>query len=1347
MPVPYPEVFVKGGGSLRGAPWKRLVCLQVVVFDWLILNKPRAAPMALRIGKKLNSRQWSCVKTLEFLARDGNTPIHVLAHDMGRSAAKMENFQLELDALCRAAAFLHAEEGSYFAAGLSHSFLNENEELRCGSLVGALGETAVLGAKPLVADRLTFPSAPAFDPRKYFCAETLKRYDQPLSDGLNPDDVGVPPKVQIRATHENKLKLLKKMAECGMLQPLAPGSFPDKFRSGLFAVHKDEVKDRMVLDGRPANMIDKGQSKWCAAMASASTLASIYLEDDKVLVGSGEDLRDYFYQFQVSSERTARNVLATDLNEFEARAIFGSSFSWPSYPLQVGLSTLAMGDKCACEFAQCAHIALCLQHDVCSVGEIISLRGSLPRGLLQVGIIVDDLVILEQVLRERWGKDGWFENTSSAKRVRNVRAGYEKAGLLNNPKKAFVGETALKFWGCEIDGDKGMLRCANSRLWPTMLITMRTAMLGLATVGLLEALAGCWVSLLNVRRRMYCLLDCIFEPLGLSDKPRDVLRLSAEMKDEMVTLCVLSSLAVVNLRAPFSTLISATDASMSGMGSVRCHVPMPVARELSRHCLRKGNWAKLLPPGKAWLRQHDMLEAEDEMPDKHYVCHPFWEVIARGLPFEEAWRLRVDKPVHINILELRAHLREERFLCSKFQSLRTFYGLDSQVCLGAVTKGRCASRALNAELQRSLAYPISADHYGNYMYFESEHNRADAPSRSEDVEPPDIELPAWYDALAEGDVSLFDVWMDTFAPEFRPEEPPFHELCSCDGVVLKPAAKCGRRRRNAKRASFSVGSEFVESKVDPFFDDSLPSLLSSEVKELLRTFPKKQFFFPAQFKGFTQPGALDLFSGTFGVAKQLIATGAPWVLTFEWNRSKDEDLLNPELRDKILFLLREVAFKAVGAAPICSSFSRAVTPPVRNMRYPRGMPGLRVSMRLKVSQGNSHSDFLAVVVDECYLLEVLLLSFWYEMAKGYKSAKWCKADKLNVAKCAKAGEGARIGEADNPGPARRRYGGDLNTLEGMPLQTARTLGMEQRLLSEFVKWCNVTLKTATAENVFDKVPSFLPEVLRCYGDLLFQNAGSLSNFRHLILAAQRWKPLARPFMFKAWELVERWEAQTPVVHRSPVPEVLVKAMCALAWQLGWTGWVGATVLAFYGAGRLGEVLRCNREDLLLPEDLLQDAGGATFLRLRTFKSRNRQPAKVQHMKITDVVASKLISKIFKHMPLDLPLFDGSAYQYRKRWDLLLEMLGISKSSALTPGGLRAGAAVFHYRCGKGVQDLLWLMRLRSQTTLEAYLQEVAALNTFATFSAEVRRSVLLSASAFPFLVNADGSMQRQDKRG
>lgn len=135
----------------------------------------------------------------------------------------------------------------------------------------------------------------------------------------------------------------------------------------------------------------------------------------------------------------------------------------------------------------------------------------------------------------------------------------------------------------------------------------------------------------------------------------------------------------------------------------------------------------------------------------------------------------------------------------------------------------------------------------------------------------------------------------------------------------------------------------------------------------------------------------------------------------------------------------------------------------------------------------------------------------------------------------------------------------------------------------------------------------------------------------------------------------------PVQHRVPIPHNVVIVMSVYAWHLEWYAWIGAMLLAFYGAGRLGEVLKCAREDLVLPGDVVEAEGTPVFLRLRIFKSRLRQPAKVQHMKVTDATASLLLSKIFTHTPLDLPLFGVSPYQYRKRWDQLLKLLKVPTS--------------------------------------------------------------------------------------
>ncbi len=168
-----------------------------------------------------------------------------------------------------------------------------------------------------------------------------------------------------------------------MLQLVQHDDTRERYRSGLFSVHKDEVRDRMIMDSRPANMVDRSQTLWVRAMASAATLSQLVLSGDSVLQMSGEDLRDYFYQFRINKERTARNCLNDCLTKEEALFVFGEKVLEQPPPFLVGLSTLAMGDVNACEFAQSSHIGLCLQKQVCSPSELLCLRGPIPRGLLQ----------------------------------------------------------------------------------------------------------------------------------------------------------------------------------------------------------------------------------------------------------------------------------------------------------------------------------------------------------------------------------------------------------------------------------------------------------------------------------------------------------------------------------------------------------------------------------------------------------------------------------------------------------------------------------------------------------------------------------------------------------------------------------------------------------------------------------------------------------------------------------------------------------------------------------------------------------------------------------------------------
>ena len=155
LPLPYPEVFRRAAGSrVPGAHLKRLTCLQVAALDWMLLGCPAAAPLFLRLGRRLNAKQWTVVRMLEHLAVDRNFPEFVTAADMGRAAGKVEDFQDSLDALARAAVALHGEFGGYsFMKPSRDGCSKEAQLLRAGQIVGRADRNPVVTAKPLIAKR------------------------------------------------------------------------------------------------------------------------------------------------------------------------------------------------------------------------------------------------------------------------------------------------------------------------------------------------------------------------------------------------------------------------------------------------------------------------------------------------------------------------------------------------------------------------------------------------------------------------------------------------------------------------------------------------------------------------------------------------------------------------------------------------------------------------------------------------------------------------------------------------------------------------------------------------------------------------------------------------------------------------------------------------------------------------------------------------------------------------------------------------------------------------------------------------------------------------------------------
>ena len=257
---------------------------------------------------------------------------------------------------------------------------------------------------------------------------------------------------------------------------------------------------------------------------------------------------------------------------------------------------------------------------------------------------------------------------------------------------------------------------------------------------------------------------------------------------------------------------------------------------------------------------------------------------------------------------------------------------------------------------------LGSDLYAGLGFFASRINRADGPTRSAPPPPPDMPLPLWWDDMASGKFEGFDAWLEEAhrLAGLEPVEIDFSELGFREPVPLAT----GRRERKVRYYASLAKSGSQEQDSKPLEEIKKPPMsLTDEVVKMLETIPGVQILWKnGSCRSFCEAGALDLYTGRGGVAKALLCYDCPFVVTYEWKRSSEENLLIRDLQLFILGLVKARAFRVVGAAIICVSFSRAVTPAVRSSRFPRGLPFMRQTMKQRVKEGNVHSDFVAELI-------------------------------------------------------------------------------------------------------------------------------------------------------------------------------------------------------------------------------------------------------------------------------------------------------------------------------------------------------------------------------------------------
>eukprot|EP00438_Fugacium_kawagutii_P001100 Skav235078 [mRNA] locus=scaffold2106:3814:8424:- [translate_table: standard] len=761
--LPYPEVFAKKHQLEDEAmTLKKGVCALVIVLNYLHLGRPARSDERLWGRRKLSRKQWEAVRRFEAMLQAWDSVSQISPEVMGRTASKVETLEDTLEQLEVIAQGLDGSSNKYFARAKGEDQLGQPVE-DTGAVVGRMKGAPPSTFKQVDPDRLTFVGRPSYDPTPYLDPLSRRIYLDPCGERLAPSEVARrPPKLRVHCSRSAKIKLFDLLDSSSRLRLHLPHEVLPDYGSGMFCVGKDLLKDRMILDSRGANLLESPPARWIRSLGSAESLTRLVLEEDELLQVSGNDLRDFYYLFSATPSRSRRNVLVGAMRPQELAHLRCLKPEHHGAPAVYGaLSSLAMGDCQAVEMAQSAHLGMALQWSVATPQNLMTMSKPLPRTSTAVGLVIDDFIAMSKVSRDQARAGTPSPGGLLADKMQD---GYEEVKLIPNKKKAFRDETEASFWGIDFDGDRGLLRGSLRRAIPLSNLIFRLVKIGYSSRNLMEIMSGSIISLCLYRRRFLSLMDSIFESYR-GKEGQEIFAMSGKLKSDLLCLAILLPVAVTNLRAGVPEHVVASDASNWGEAGVVARIPKAVGKEMLRHCIRKSVWTRLLTPHQAWLRGHGMLEEDQELPDPEeaFSMNPLWAVLARGLHYRLLFSKQKSGARHINIGELRGALRAEKLMGNRHPSRRVLLGLDSQVVVGAMLKGRSSSHALNKELAKSIPVMVGYDIYSELMYYNTKVNRADQPTRGKDIEAPDLELPPWWEEVAQGEYANFDAWLQEHA--------------------------------------------------------------------------------------------------------------------------------------------------------------------------------------------------------------------------------------------------------------------------------------------------------------------------------------------------------------------------------------------------------------------------------------------------------------------------------------------------------------------------------------------------------------------------------------------------------
>lgn len=581
-------------------------------------------------------------------------------------------------------------------------------------------------AKPVKPERMSLPSvAGIIEPSHFLKGHHLDSFNAMATEiphGIEPDNPTVGCfKVEPEDLHAVNRKLLTSGVAALIPEELAMrDSRGNIISGGLFAVDHKPTSDRVILDRRPFNELER-RLVW-ARLPHGSLLTQLIVPKGYSIRGSGDDLSNYFYLLKHRPDWLHRNTVGQSFDG-EGYEEFGGV---KGKKFLLSFQVIAMGDLNAVDIAQQVHLEILRDGQCMAPNECIEFKHPLPASHTLEGLYTDDHIIT-QILPSKKNRPPKMKYRDE-ELLENSRRQYARHSIPTSDSKAFSKASNFVAWGTEVDSRSGRVGAPLIKLRQLANLLSAVCKLKVVSKKLLQGITGLLVHPFMHRRNMMCLLQDTFlwiESLGDEDRKP----LPTSVREELLSCGLVLPLCHSNIRWPISCRLGASDASLSHGGRAATLVTPAIAQTLYRYAEHKGEHVRLDWARGAVQPPSEMRQAPQEL-----------EELVADLPWNKTETCSFAHRQHINILEARMIHRELMDLVHQSsQPLRAVLLVDSRAAAGAWSKGRSSARNLNRVLRQALGWTLVGQKSIHLVWVRSGSNPSDYPSRCKRIpDPPSV---------------------------------------------------------------------------------------------------------------------------------------------------------------------------------------------------------------------------------------------------------------------------------------------------------------------------------------------------------------------------------------------------------------------------------------------------------------------------------------------------------------------------------------------------------------------------------------------------------------------------------